>query len=649
MQRRPLSVSRTITTSILIFILALVSLSANAQTVGLFAYDPGSFDGYTLLAPSQSTTTYLIDNYGRVVHKWESSYIPALSVYLLENGNLLRTIKFDIVDGTGTGFEELGWDGTVIWHYEHYGDTYRQHHDIEPLPNGNVLVLSKEHIPAADAIAAGRDPSTLTDTLLSPEYVAEIEPTSPTTGNIVWEWHLWDHLVQDFDSTKANFGVVVDHPELIDLNYAPTSEANWIHGNSVAYNVDFDQIAISSRLFDEFWVIDHSTTSAEAASHAGGNNGMGGDILYRWGNPMAYRAGTADDQKLFGQHDVHWIGSGLEGEGHFLLFNNGLDRPDGKYSTVDEIVPSVDINGHYTLPAAGIPHEPADQLWIYEATPSTSMYSPTFSGAGRLPNGNTLICSGRKGIITEIDSDENVVWKYINPDTESGPLEQGQAPPAGKNSVFKIRRYAKVYPGLVGRELLPGASVEIYPITILGTSHLPAVPTEDDSVVVTATITDDIAITTAELRGDMGYGPFTMIMFDDGNHHDGSAGDDLYGAVIPPLHGSGTVSYYIFAENDPGSATNDPTIAPATTYSYSVSGDPSVCGDTDASGYVDIDDVVHLISYIFSGGPAPDPLESGDADCSGEVDIDDVVYLIAYIFSGGNPPCNADGDAVPDC
>ena len=56
-------------------------------------------------------------------------------------------------------------------------------------------------------------------------------------------------------------------------------------------------------------------------------------------------------------------------------------------------------------------------------------------------------------------------------------------------------------------------------------------------------------------------------------------------------------------------------------------------------GGVDIDDVVFLISYIFSGGPPPDPPDAGDADCSYDLDIDDVVYLIAYIFSGGPEPC----------
>jgi hypothetical protein len=66
---------------------------------------------------------------------------------------------------------------------------------------------------------------------------------------------------------------------------------------------------------------------------------------------------------------------------------------------------------------------------------------------------------------------------------------------------------------------------------------------------------------------------------------------------------------------------------------------PYICGDADDSEAVDIDDVVYLIAYIFSGGSEPVPYEAGDADCSDAVDIDDVVYLIAYIFSGGPEPC----------
>jgi len=64
-----------------------------------------------------------------------------------------------------------------------------------------------------------------------------------------------------------------------------------------------------------------------------------------------------------------------------------------------------------------------------------------------------------------------------------------------------------------------------------------------------------------------------------------------------------------------------------------------MCGDANLSMSVDIDDIVYVITFVFSGGPPPNPLESGDVDCSGGVDIDDVVYLINYVFAGGQEPC----------
>ncbi len=82
------------------------------------------------------------------------------------------------------------------------------------------------------------------------------------------------------------------------------------------------------------------------------------------------------------------------------------------------------------------------------------------------------------------------------------------------------------------------------------------------------------------------------------------------------------------------------TVSARETLNQNLSMSPlAVCGDANGSEEVDIDDVVYLIGYIFSGGPAPSPLWTGDADCSGEIDIDDVVYLINYIFTGGQPPC----------
>ena len=65
------------------------------------------------------------------------------------------------------------------------------------------------------------------------------------------------------------------------------------------------------------------------------------------------------------------------------------------------------------------------------------------------------------------------------------------------------------------------------------------------------------------------------------------------------------------------------------------------CGDADGSTDINVADVVYLIAYIFSGGPAPDPLASAEVDCSGSINIADAVYLIEYIFTHGATPCAA--------
>jgi hypothetical protein len=83
--------------------------------------------------------------------------------------------------------------------------------------------------------------------------------------------------------------------------------------------------------------------------------------------------------------------------------------------------------------------------------------------------------------------------------------------------------------------------------------------------------------------------------------------------------------------------------------SIAIVGGPYLCGDADASGGFDIDDVVYIVSYIFSGGPPPVPFNSGDADCSGDVDIDDAVCIVLHIFGIGPPPCDPDDDGIPDC
>ncbi|MGF3554347.1 MAG: aryl-sulfate sulfotransferase [Thermoplasmatota archaeon] len=369
------------------------------------------FSGQILFAPMYSGTTYLIDNNGVVNRTWSSNYWPYWSVYLLNDGSLLRSIQTSKEEATHGGIEKYSSDGTIIWHYEYFSpNQYWTHHDFKPLPNGHVLMIASEIKTRAEALAMGRNPMYIQGDKMISDFLVEIEPNGPNSGNIIWQWHVWDHLIQDYDPSKANYGVVKDHPELLDINFGPSSE-DWLHCNSVDYNPQFDQILISFRNLNEIWIIDHSTTTNQASNHSGGKYGHGGDILYRWGNPQTYRAGNANDQKLFGQHDATWTKPSYPGEGDILIFNNGLGRG---YSSVDEITPPVDKNGEYYL-EPGFAYGPENLTWSYTATPPNSFYADYISGAQRLPDGNTLICDGPSGRFFEVTTDKTIIWQYINP------------------------------------------------------------------------------------------------------------------------------------------------------------------------------------------------------------------------------------------
>ena len=400
--------------SIIFLLLSTTVPLSSSQQINQTSLPLNFTEGQFLYSPMWTTTTYLRYPDGALNHSWTSSYFPGIAVWWLGDGTILRTIRTGSGGGTGGsggGVQIVEWDGTITWDFRYNTGGVLSHHDIKTLPNGNILLIAWETKTRTEAIAAGRNPSYVTSAGLWPDHVIEVQQTGPTSGEIVWEWHAWDHLIQDFDSSKENYGVVGDHPELVDINYATSTQQDWMHTNSIDYNADFDQILISVHNFNEIWIIDHSTTTEEAASHTGGNSGKGGDLLYRWGNPMTYDEGTTSDRMLFSQHDSSWIDEGCPGEGDILIFNNGANRPGSHYSTIDQITPPVDENGQYYL-APGTAYGPETQTWMYIANPPTSFYASHISGAWRLESGNTLITNGESGKIFEVTPEGSTVWQY---------------------------------------------------------------------------------------------------------------------------------------------------------------------------------------------------------------------------------------------
>ncbi|MGB4654022.1 MAG: aryl-sulfate sulfotransferase [Bacteroidales bacterium] len=447
---------------ILVFLAAFITQAAvpQEQTVGIFFNTPESLNGYTLFSPLAGTTTYLIDNCGEIVHKWESERRPGRIAHITPEGNLVRatTSENTVFNGNwGGGIEVFNWEGELIWEYFISDSLNCRHHDIKCLPNGNILAIAWEYRTAEEAIQAGRVDAQ--DDVWS-ETIVEIQPDYENGGaTIVWEWKAWDHLIQDVDPNIDNYGVIADNPQRIDINFLGENSlaSNWLHFNGIDYNAELDQIAISVHQFSEIWIIDHSTTTQEAATNVGGNCGKGGDLLYRWGNPQAYKRGTASDRKLFLQHDPNWIPKGQMDEGMIMIYNNRAGTPYGiDYSAVYVIDPPLLDDGNYLFENAA--YAPAEPHWVYMAENPTDFYSEFISGASRLSNNNTLICAGRSGRFFEVDYDGNIVWEYINPVGTNGITPQYEQPQL--NTVFKIKRYAPDFEGFIGRELIPQGHVE---------------------------------------------------------------------------------------------------------------------------------------------------------------------------------------------
>jgi len=454
-----------------------ISAGFAQNTVGLLSYDPmKSFDGYNLIYPHRQPNVYLINNCGEIVHTWEDSaqFVPGNTAYLLDNGDLVKTKRTvsSTTDriwagGGGATVEIRSWDNDLKWSYTLNDSTRRLHHDIAVTHDGNILMLAWELKNVDECQMAGRDTSNLDDREMWPDMIIEVDPD---TDSIVWEWHVWDHLIQDHDNSVDNFGVVAVNPNLVDVNFPlDRRHPDWMHSNSMDYlyqpmpMMDIDMIMLSVPYFNEIWIIDHSTTTAQAASHSGGNSGLGGDLMFRWGNPEAYRSGDSTDQQLFFQHDAHWVDNYLPTSfpdyGKIAVFNN---RAGEDFSTANILEPDFN-NYYYEFLMQGNTWLPEIFDKTYMHPEPTKLFSTGLSSIQRLANGNTLICSGRFGYSFELTPSNEIVWEYKTPLQAGSPVDQGTMLSANANLTFRMTRIPSDNVAFDGRDLSPKGFIETNP------------------------------------------------------------------------------------------------------------------------------------------------------------------------------------------
>lgn len=344
---------------------------------------------YALVIDQTGQGADIIDHNGEEIFSWDFDASIGNDADLLEDGSMLVCLKDDnatiTFGGYGGVFQKINADQTLDWEVSYSSTSQTAHHDVEYLSNGNIIFPVWETINNADEIGFSGSQN------IYPEAIIEM---NPLTEEIVWEWHATDHLIQDYDSTKLNYGTVQNNPNKIDINYNNSQEdGDIMHINGITIDQDNDIIYVTVNYYSEIWVIDHSTSTAEAATSSGGNYNLGGDLVYRFGNPLTYD--NVGDVTI---NNVHY--PNLLDTGNMLVYvNNFLDEQ----SAVHEYV----LNPPYEL-VSGEDNEP-EIIWSFT---DPELYSSGLGGAARTPNGNTLIAEGRDGTVWEVSDSGEVLWRY---------------------------------------------------------------------------------------------------------------------------------------------------------------------------------------------------------------------------------------------
>lgn len=469
----------------LFFVFSISYAHCQTNTIGAIKNTPEALDGYTLFAPLLGYHTYLINNCGEEINKWTHAAESRFSVELTEDGYLLRSAEASGASPLGTTggkagrLEKVDWNNNVVWSYDYISAVqsdsgqYISHHDFELLPNGNILLLVWENQPASVLAEHGMHSSFNHDYMWM-EKIIEIEPVGLNGANIVWEWNIFDHLIQDNDPSRHNYGVVENNPHRFDINKKRSSGyvKDLFHANSIDYNAELDQILITIKHQGEIWIIDHSTTTEEAKTSSGGLRGKGGDLLYRWGNPATYKVSTGG-QKLHNPHHAEWIPEGYKDAGKITIYNNGnhFFSIPSKAAIID---PHMNADGSYPVPNPGETFLPNSFHWEYQMNldiVQPGHISDQLSGLYRLDNGNTLICNGLfAGYFIELDSNDNIVWEYYSPIGAREHLDtiltQGESYATGlfeRTDVYRAVKYKPNFIGFLGKDLTPGDPLELDP------------------------------------------------------------------------------------------------------------------------------------------------------------------------------------------
>lgn len=381
---------------------------------GVTHYDKSrSFPGYNLITPMPGRAApepvegigeiTLMDMKGKKVHTWKTPY-PTWYSRLMPDGHIVCSLRCSKPTPKRPGYDnyfmggasgmlmELDWDSNIL--FEHFDPN--MHHDFRKLPNGNYMYIGWEEVPSdlKKRVRGGIKGTEHKDGTMFGDYLREID----SSGNTVWEWHGNDHLDPDIDI----IGLIHFREE-------------WTHMNDIDPLPD-GRIMCSARHTDNAFIIDRSS----------------GDVIWRWGNTAYLDRETGlveqydirDPKNMGGPHDAHMIEKGLPGEGNMIVYDNGMYNYFSRALEVD-------------IKTGDIVWQSEEAFGIEGYVRGRIHFAPMISGADRMPNGNTLICSGTNGVVFELTKNRELVWHWVR--------EEPNADSEVKWGIFRVHRYGRDY------------------------------------------------------------------------------------------------------------------------------------------------------------------------------------------------------------
>lgn len=363
----------------------LILIMKNNQ-YGVTYYDPSkAYNGYTLFASMGCRDMWLINMQGQFVHRWTMPERPGSYGKLLPNGHLIYGCKLEPEKRKRAHSLKLSGYGGLIREVDWDNDLLWEYED--PFLHHDFCRMENGNTMVLKWVQIPK------------EIMLKVKGGVPGTedkgkmwadqfnevtpeGKVIWQWTSYEH----FDPTEHSICPLCDRRE-------------WTHANTCVVFPNGD-ILTSFRNINTICIIDKTT----------------GKIKWEWGRGLA---------ELAHQHDPHLLENG-----NILIFDNGVHRAAAEVncSIVMELNPKT-----------------KKIEWEYRGERLGDFYSSTCSGAQRLPNGNTLICSTTQARIFEITPKGEIVWEYINP--FYGEIDVGIV-----NWVFKAYRYGPDYPGIKGNK-----------------------------------------------------------------------------------------------------------------------------------------------------------------------------------------------------